>query len=171
MKDGAHINTFCAHICRNGRTVKKTFRQSTRYETIWPVEKLLLNEALALKKVQKMPGFQQVVSVKGLSITSIYHGHKLRRDDMVAAEALEQCMRICNRMKIIEMVHRDVRPENLVCHDGVVTLIDFTWAYFPGCVFRSMADAPKEMGGRYRSKNGIDDTYSMVKSLHKIYED
>lgn len=172
MKDGEKLMTFCAIVERKGDLVYKRFHELCRYKERWSAYKMWANEVDALLKVSTLHGLQQYVGSDRHKheIVTMYAGHQLRRDDMSCAEAERQCSEIVGRLRDAGVVHRDVRPGNLMCRHGIITLIDFQWAWYPGCVFKNEKDAPREMGGRYRQKGNIDDMHSIIKSVRRIWQ-
>jgi thiamine kinase-like enzyme len=168
MHDGERISTFCSSIIRIGDTVRKTFHDHCKYRSRWPAEAMLRNESKALGKFKGKAGIQQLIKVTGNTVVTAYAGHRLRKDDLSYVQAMAQGMAIVDRLERKGVVHRDIRPDNLVYRNSNVTLIDFAWAFFDGCIFKNKLDAPGAMGGRYRHP-AIDDRYSMTKSINHIY--
>lgn len=60
-----------------------------------------------------------------------------------------------------EILHRDIRPENLLVRGGVITLIDFGWALFKD----EKPFGPDSIGDRFRMGTGKwDDEFSILKT-------
>ncbi len=64
-----------------------------------------------------------------------------------------------------EIIHRDIRPDNFMLKNGIIKLIDFGWSVFKGESFFG----PDCIGDVYKSPNGWDDEYSMLKTM-EYYE-
>ena len=169
MRDGEKISTFCSYIMRIGDRVRKTFHDS-KYKDRWSARKMALNEAGALALLHRRKGVQQLEKIVDNTVVSEYAGHRLRKTDMSYEHAMKQGMAIVDVLQACKVVHRDIRPENLVCKHSQITLIDFQWACYSGCIFSGLDDAPREMGGKYRSMVGINDRHSMEMAIREIYK-
>jgi serine/threonine protein kinase len=63
------------------------------------------------------------------------------------------------------VIHRDIRPDNLLVKDGVIRLIDFGWAR----LFQEPdGETPTPLGLNYKPSWGFDDVYSMKKIAREI---
>ena len=120
-------------------------------------EELWRNELEGLLRVRGRRGFQQLVEARPLEIVTENGGVE------GLGTALEG-RRICAVLDSLGMVHRDVKPANLVVRDGVMTLIDFEWCVFRGSVMEKR-NPPKPLGEEWKSPDGFDDLYSMEKCL------
>ena len=160
MKVGEQIKTFSATVLRvDEKRVRKTFTEAVQR---YSMQQMFDNEVGALKRVQHLPGFQQLLEYDFPHITTRYCGVELPKSQPDhPADVLQQMEAFVQALDTVEMVHRDVLPRNILYHEGQLTLIDFTWAYYPGCAFNNINDAPRGLGGRWNPKGGFSNAYSI----------
>jgi serine/threonine protein kinase len=82
----------------------------------------------------------------------------------------QHCLRLLNKLKQNGVIHRDIRPDNILVRDGKPVLIDFGWAIadtMPYCTPQGVN--PHWLGGPERPPDGsFCDVYSMGKVLEKV---
>lgn len=101
-------------------------------------------------EVERVEGEPLEVSMRELDGPAAFRS--LFLDALAILEALEER----------KIVHRDIRPENLVVRDGHLVLLDFGWATSP----IELCHAPSTLGGDYRAPHGPhNDVYSMGQLL------
>ncbi len=133
-------------------------------QTNYKVFDLAAHEVFILKNFTGIRGFPQVVRLTkggfvmqwaGVPLTKVNKPNDLR----------EQLARILAILISKGITHRDIRPENLVVKDGVITLIDFGWAVGEN----QELFGPDNIGDTFKSPHGWDDGYSMDRVI-KFYE-
>jgi serine/threonine protein kinase len=146
-----------ARLESDGEVVRKLFVKDYFGFT---KEELWGNELSALVRLVGGVGVQELLSADRSKLEIV------TRDggEPGVVEYGAQGLDILEELDLVEVVHRDIRPDNLVVRDGVLTLIDFEWSVFPGSVMERR-NPPSVLGEEYRSPRGFDDRYSMERSL------
>lgn len=136
----------------------------------WTVAKLFKNYEMMLNLVKGVDGFEQLINVYntgeeasflGTILKVKYAGEPITAsniDSVVAAGA--QVERILETLKSLNIVYRDIIPGNLLVKDGKLTLVDFEYCFFPGCMYSNVEDAPAELAGPFKSKEGFNNIFS-----------
>lgn len=119
-------------------------------------------ESRALNKLAETGGshFPVLLQETDQYLKLSYCGEKLTAGNL--PKSIErQTDEILAELKQADILHRDVRPENLHVKDGVVRLIDFGWS----TALSNPEPPPKAvravLGGQYRKPDGFDDGYSL----------
>lgn len=77
----------------------------------------------------------------------------------------QHCLRLVGELKRKGIIHRDIRPDNILVRDGKPVLIDFGWAISEAHPYFT----PQWLGGPERPPDGsFCDVYSMGKVLEKV---
>ena len=80
-----------------------------------------------------------------------------------------QCSNILDVLDSKNCSHNDIKPEDILVHEGKLKLIDFGWASKIGDDIPS--NWPTCIGGNFRhSSEKFDDSYSLFKSMESINE-
>ena len=169
MKDGQKKITTFAMVVRKGSIVAKVLHKHHRFDAAYQAKQLFVNEAQALKLVRGKPGFQQLKKTDWPILYTAYAGSRLKQKDVDRDVAAAQALKILERLRQAGVVHRDIRPDNLLWDGRRIVLIDFQWAFFAGSFFKSVDDAPGVLGGKYKSPHGFKDRYSMWATLRDIF--
>lgn len=91
-------------------------------------------------------------------------------DDLISTPAkfltfAQHCLRLLGELKRKGIIHRDIRPDNLLVRDGKPVLIDFGWAVSEAQPYFT----PQWLGGSERPPDGsFCDVYSMGKVLEQV---
>lgn len=110
---------------------------------------LFENEVGALKLLKGEKGFQQIKEAQYPILFTEYCG----KPQLMIDETDE--IQITNIIKVLDernILHRDIIPSNLMYLNGI-TLIDFAWAYYPGCQIKGINDCPRNIGGKFKVEN------------------
>uniref|UniRef100_A0A6M3M2A6 Protein kinase domain-containing protein n=1 Tax=viral metagenome TaxID=1070528 RepID=A0A6M3M2A6_9ZZZZ len=68
------------------------------------------------------------------------------------------------KIKFAGILHRDIIPRNILINEGIIKLIDLSWAGEN----EDYKNFPGRLGTDYRKYPGFDDRYSLYKSLEYI---
>lgn len=77
----------------------------------------------------------------------------------------QQLIEIIQDLRVYNVEHRDIRPENLMVKDGIIKLIDFGWARFKD---DPPDNPPSCLGYPYKASYGWDDNFSMIKVIKEL---
>jgi len=151
-------------VRRISRThVKKTYHG--RYKVEGDLLKCKNNETMALKKLTSSH-FPKVISdTHEREIIMDYCGVPLTKENMPSNYKL-QIKEILAELRKNDIVHRDIRPGNLLVKDSVIKLIDFGWAAQHGHE-HEWVPCP-DLGMDFKYPNGFNDKYSLNKSINYI---
>lgn len=134
--------------------VRKTFYD----DFVWMVER----EKEALQRLENFEHFPKFVSAGNGFIEITYCGICRKVSDR------DQCMEILQALKKVAIVHRDIRPPNLLTKNGTVHLIDFGW-----CLFDGEKDSPVQypfptaIPGGFAENVAWNDSYAMKRCLER----
>lgn len=78
----------------------------------------------------------------------------------------EQLEEIVNDLKAHEIIHRDIKLDNLMVKHGIIKLIDFGWAKFKE--EEDEKEPPSCLGFPNKPSWGFDDSYSMNRVVRQI---
>jgi len=140
---------------RDTRTVRKTYKESFRWAGAW--------ESRCLKKLEASPHFPKVLAEGDGWIDLEWMGHAARGTDDLA-----QLSDITQALQGAGIVHRDLRPENLLWKEGVLSLIDFGWAIIDGQ--KPPVEAPDYLGCGYYDAPNWDDEEAARRVVKKLTE-
>lgn len=77
----------------------------------------------------------------------------------------QQLIEILYELKSNKVLHRDIKPDNLMVKNGVIKLVDFGWARFEN---DPQDNPPNCLGHPYRPTWGWDDGFSMKKVIKEF---
>jgi tRNA A-37 threonylcarbamoyl transferase component Bud32 len=153
----------------NGRVIKKY---------IWFTDKVPPNlkgkkipntrnlEVGALRKLEGILYFPQLIEEMENSIIMTHCGEKLTYKNM-PHDYKWQVEEIVRILRIANVVHRDIRPDNLMVRDGLIQLIDFGWA----TTFEDKENLRIVVGGKWKCSKGYEDRYSLIRSIGTIIKE
>ena len=120
-----------------------------------------IREAAALRALSG-PHFPRLLHADEECIVMEYAGQQLHKlpPDWQTQEA-----EILAGLTAAGIIHRDIRPANLCIRNGVIKLIDFSWA---GPIGEDSAKLPSGLGSRYKAPDGFSDDHSLRSSLLAI---
>lgn len=125
---------------------------------------LIDNEERILSKVSSIH-FPKVIS-KNEGELSIEDCGDLLTVDNLPKDWKAQLVEILIDLKTNNLVHRDIKPDNLMIKDGVIKLIDMGWAKFE--YEEEKISPPACLGYPYKPSWGHDDNYSMRQIMKQM---
>lgn len=125
---------------------------------------LLNNEATILKLCDSIH-FPKVLSVDEDSITIEDCGEILNAEN-IPDNWKTQLKEILDDLKMFKIIHRDIKPDNLMVKNGIIKLIDFGWAIQEG----HLDSPPSCLGFPYKPSWGFSDDFSMRKVAKEFTE-
>jgi hypothetical protein len=131
------------------------------------------NETTALERLAALPEslsrhFPKLL-YKGEDVLELsYCGQHLSKKSM-PEDNTKQIKEIIDALKQVDLVHRDIKPDNVLIHADIIKIIDFGWV-------SNMAEKENVhkkgvgLGGKWKNVKGFDDGYSLRKSIKEIKE-
>lgn len=119
-------------------------------------------EVFALKKLTGYKHFPKLFKNTEDSVTIDYCGKLLT---ILPEDWKDQAEIILNVLTMEGIIHRDIIPRNLLIINGIIKLIDFSWA---GSIGEKFETYPKRLGLDFKHPEKFDDEYSLYKSLDWI---
>ena len=113
--------------------------------------------------------FPKLLELHDSSITLSYCGGRVSADTLPDSWE-SQVNHILLLLSEADIVHRDIRPENLHVLNGKLRLIDFGWAT-KTCDIKKRFPGDDGLGMHFKTpdkKKGYDDIYSLKKSIAHI---
>ncbi len=134
-------------------TVRKTYKEKFGWAKNW--------ELRCLEKLKDNPHFPRVRNHGDNWIEFGWLGHTPRKSDNLA-----QLQIIIDDLRSARLVHRDIRPGNLLWQEGNLALIDFGWAWIDG--EKPPMDAPDYLGDGFYTPGRWDDGEAAAKVVAKL---
>jgi SAM-dependent methyltransferase len=136
------------------RVSRDVVRKKYRPDFNWTIER----EYNFLKKLEGSPYFPKVIDKKPAHLDLSFCGAQS------GIKKPEDCLEILNVLEANEIIHRDIRPANILFLNGRHYLIDFGWS-----IWKSEEDTPvphhKNLGGKYYQTSKRDDRAAMTMVL------
>jgi 2-polyprenyl-3-methyl-5-hydroxy-6-metoxy-1,4-benzoquinol methylase len=120
------------------------------------------------------PRIRDIKSEKGYSVITLEKIDGLpllKAKDDISSDPVKlttftnHCLSLLGELKCKGVIHRDIRPDNIIIRDGKPVLIDFGWAVSDMLPYFT----PPELGNRERPPDGsFCDVYSMGKVLEQV---
>jgi serine/threonine protein kinase len=120
-------------------------------------------EVAALRKLHGLHYFPDLIEERENSIIMTHCGEKLTYKNM-PHDYDDQTAEIIKLLALADIVHRDIRPDNLMILGRYIRLIDFGWA----TTYADKENIDIEIGGEWKNAGGYNDRYSMMKSIESI---
>jgi SAM-dependent methyltransferase len=124
------------------------------------IEKNMENRIRFLRELADTPIAPKLGKVGHRSIEISYEGIPIKK---LAEKDIQLILKHLRKHKI---VHRDIKPSDLLWNGENVVLIDYGWAVHEG----EKSDCPEHIGGGYRCPTGFDDEYSLKKIKKELDE-
>lgn len=124
---------------------------------------LIENEKRILKKLNSCH-FPKVFGLEGYELGIEDCGDLLTIDNL-PDNWKKQLVSIILELKAEGVIHRDIKPDNLMIKNGIIKLIDFGWARL---IEDSDDNPPSCLGYPYRPSWGFSDEFSMRKIIKEF---
>jgi SAM-dependent methyltransferase len=134
----------------DARTLRKTYKEKFGWAKDWELE--------ILKKLEGNPHFPKILGQGDDYLDLEWRGFNATKED-----DLSQLNDIVKSLASAGIVHRDIRPGNLLWQEGNLTLIDFGWAWIDGR--KPPIDAPEYLGNGFYENNDWDDAKAAEKVI------
>jgi len=152
------VGRFNSYLKGSTSFVNKKDGKITKTQNLFLEYDLVKNEERILK-VLKGKHFPMLFDSDEKSITLDDCGEMLMVTNL-PSDWREQFAEIIKDLRAGRVIHRDIRPQNLMVKDGVIKLIDFGWARFAD---EEDGKTPDVLGFKYKPSYGFDDNYSLKK--------
>jgi len=157
---------------RIGRTKVLFFENDVVYKVYyggygrWTSQMLFENYSRILDWVKGLDGFEQLIEAS-YPVLKVKYAGELVKDDNISSVISPgpQITQILETLESLNIKHRDVIPGNLLVKDSKLTLVDYEYSFFPGCIFIDEEEAPYGLAGPFKSEKGFDDSFS----FHEIW--
>jgi thiamine kinase-like enzyme len=130
--------------------LRKTYKEKFGWAKDWELE--------ILKKLEGNPHFPKILGQGDDYLDLEWRGFNATKED-----DLSQLNDIVKSLASAGIVHRDIRPGNLLWQEGNLTLIDFGWAWIDGR--KPPIDAPEYLGNGFYENNDWDDAKAAEKVI------
>lgn len=153
----AYFKGATSSVSKDGERIRKTQTRFKQYN-------LTENESRILKGVDGKH-FPKLLEV-GEDFIEIDDCGESLRPTSLPEDWKDQLVEILRDLKAGEILHRDIRLDNLMVKDGVIKLIDFGWA--KKLDDEELVNPPDLLGFPNKCPWGYDDTFSMGKVIKQI---
>lgn len=153
----AYFKGATSSVSKEGERVRKTQNRFKQFN-------LTENESRILKSVSSRH-FPKLLEV-GEDFIEVDDCGELLNSENLPEDWKEQMIEILRDLKSNDLIHRDIRLDNLMVKDGVIKLIDFGWAKLKED--EELVKPPDLLGFPNKAPWGYDDTFSMGKVMKQI---
>lgn len=158
------VGTFNAYWKGATSVVSKGDGIVTKKQDSFMAYSLIDNEERILSKVHSNH-FPKVLSKTDGELSIEDCGDTLTEDNL-PHDWKEQLIQILMDLKTNKIIHRDIKPDNLMIRGGVIKLIDFGWARFSD--EEDKVAPPACLGYGFKPSWGYDDNFSMRQIIKRM---
>lgn len=148
-------------------TVKKTpglpFIRGTK---IFSPKKLLQEEIAITELFSGTQGFPIIIE-KGPAHLLLANAGEVITKHNCPSDAKKQLLKISQELTRHAIIHRDIKAENLLVKNGIITLIDFGWAIKEGTPY---SKCPRELTKGIDRRLVYDNEYALLFVIEALYK-
>jgi len=161
-------------VKNKSKTVRESYNRIVKTFLDQSLIKYLVKEHQQLEKLSKKHFPNSKLSPDRLCLELEYRGKRLTKET-IPSNWQGQIKEILDELKEKNILHRDIRPDNLLVMNGNITLIDFAFSTDLQNNSLEVSDIPelpeafrRGLGTRFKLEDKFDDQYALEESIDFI---